>query len=109
MLAAHYAPSAGVRLTNSADAADVATALLASGVRVGLLAPNEITVPDGVARLEAPAIYDGDSVAPILYARLREADTLGLDVFVVVVPDERGLGWAVADRLRRAAHGTTAS
>lgn len=109
MLAAHYAPSAGVRLTNSADAADVATALLASGVRVGLLAPNEITVPDGVARLEAPAIYDGDSVAPILYARLREADTLGLDVLVVVVPDERGLGWAVADRLRRAAHGTTAS
>lgn len=38
-----------------------------------------------------------------LYAALREADQRGADVIVVAVPAEKGLGLAIADRLRRAA------
>ena len=109
MLAAHYAPQAGVRLSRAEQAEALAVELHASGAQVGLLAPHSTKTPPGVSRLESPTTYNGDALAPILYARLREADALGLDVLVVVVPDELGLGWAVADRLRRAAHGSSAN
>jgi L-threonylcarbamoyladenylate synthase len=107
MLAAHYAPQAGVRLTAVINAADLALQLANDGQRVGLLAPTDVPTPTQVVRLEGPAEYSGEKLAPILYARLREADALELDVLVVVMPNEAGLGWAVADRLRRAAHGST--
>ncbi len=108
MLPAHYAPQAGVRLSSGEQAEALAVELHASGAQVGLLAPHTTVTPEGVTRLASPTTYNGDGLAPILYARLREADALGLDVLVVVVPDELGLGWAVADRLRRAAHGSSA-
>ncbi|MGZ6946347.1 MAG: Sua5 family C-terminal domain-containing protein, partial [Acidimicrobiia bacterium] len=38
-----------------------------------------------------------------LYATLRQADVLSLDVVLAVPPPPRGIGRAVADRLRRAA------
>ncbi len=41
--------------------------------------------------------------AHALYSRLREADHLGLQVLVAVMPDEREMGHALCDRLRRAA------
>jgi L-threonylcarbamoyladenylate synthase len=49
----------------------------------------------------APADY-----ARVLYARLREADRLGVDVLVVVPPSDAGIGVAVRDRLKRAAAGS---
>jgi L-threonylcarbamoyladenylate synthase len=39
-----------------------------------------------------------------LYHYLREADAEALDVLVVALPPGEGLGAAVRDRLRRAAH-----
>jgi L-threonylcarbamoyladenylate synthase len=109
MLAAHYAPRAGVRLTPIDGAAELARLLVVDGQRVGLLAPSDVPTPTGVTRLDGPTEYSGESLAPILYARLRDADDLELDVLVVVTPIETGLGWAVADRLRRAAHGSAAA
>jgi L-threonylcarbamoyladenylate synthase len=38
-----------------------------------------------------------------LYASLRRADDEGAEVVVVPLPEELGLGLAVADRLRKAA------
>jgi L-threonylcarbamoyladenylate synthase len=38
-----------------------------------------------------------------LYARLREADRLAVDVLLAVPPPDAGVGAAVRDRLRRAA------
>ena len=38
-----------------------------------------------------------------LYASLRRADESGAEVIVVPLPEETGLGLAVADRLRKAA------
>jgi L-threonylcarbamoyladenylate synthase len=46
---------------------------------------------------------DVDEFARVLYARLREADALRLDVLLVVPPEPYGVGEAVVDRLRRAA------
>ena len=38
-----------------------------------------------------------------LYQRLRDADSAGIEVLLCMLPEERGLGVAIADRLRRAA------
>jgi hypothetical protein len=60
-----------------------------------------------VVRLAAP---DGDSAyARALYRALREADALGLALVVAVPPGGDGpLATAIADRLRRAAAGSSA-
>ena len=70
--------------------------------RTGVLALAEIATPPGVVRLAAPA--DVTEYAQVLYAALREADALELAAVVAVPPDDAGIGEAVADRLRRAAH-----
>jgi L-threonylcarbamoyladenylate synthase len=106
MLDVHYAPLAGVRmvaLEQLNTLTDVFESLLAEGKRVGALLPVSTPLPELVVRLDAPDPYVGESLAPILYARLRNADELGLDVLVVVSPASDGLGWAVTDRLQRSA------
>jgi L-threonylcarbamoyladenylate synthase len=45
----------------------------------------------------------GALVPDRLYASLRDADEIGADVILAELPPERGLGRAVADRLRKAA------
>ena len=54
---------------------------------------------------EGAVTYTGSAAAyaKCLYQRLREADRIGLDVLLAVPPPDRGIGAAVADRLRRAA------
>ena len=47
---------------------------------------------------------DAEEYARTLYASLRDADRRALDVVLAVAPAELGVGAAVADRLRRAAH-----
>jgi L-threonylcarbamoyladenylate synthase len=81
--------------------------LLTADRRVGVLAsrhpddPPEL-LPDQLVILDPPR--DVEEYARVLYARLREADELGLEVLLVVPPAETdGLGAAVADRVRRAA------
>jgi L-threonylcarbamoyladenylate synthase len=67
-----------------------------------VLAPSALEdLPADVVELEPAG--DADEFAHQLYARLRQADRLGLDVLLVVAPPEHGVGSAVADRLRRAA------
>ena len=65
----------------------------------------DVDLMASVVELHGP--IDVAAFARDLYARLREADTLGLDVLVVVAPDgtgdDAGLAAAVTDRLRRAA------
>jgi len=104
-LAAHYAPRARVVVAATVDEA-VALAV-ATGGRTGLLLPGTAAAPPGVALLVAdddPAGY-----ARALYASLRRADRLGLDLVIAVPPVEEGVGVAVADRLRRAAAATDTS
>ena len=72
---------------------------------MGLVAPSEVATPDGWSRLAAPVT--AEEYARLLYAALRRADELGLDVVVAVLPDADAgpLALAVRDRLARAAHG----
>jgi L-threonylcarbamoyladenylate synthase len=88
MLASHYAPRAEVVLASPDEAEPRAAALRAQGRRATSI----------VFRGSA------EEAAHALYAALREVDAGGFEVVVVGVPDERGLGLAIADRLRKAAH-----
>jgi len=78
----------------------LAVAAAASGRR-GVLLPQPAPVPEGVVLLLAEE--DPVGYARVLYARLRQADQLGLELLIAVPPAAQGLGVAVADRLRRAA------
>lgn len=108
-LAVHYAPDARVEIVASgARAARRAAAHVRAGRRVGVLAPaaelaGGAALPPGAVALDAGS--DPGEYARVLYARLREADRMGLDVVVAVPPPAHGVGAAVGDRLRRAAGG----
>ncbi len=85
MLAAHYAPHARVLLADShADATAIAAEYAGSWI---LDHPNDLA---GYARS--------------LYADLRAADERGVNVVVAVLPRAAGLGYAIRDRLTKAAH-----
>jgi L-threonylcarbamoyladenylate synthase len=104
-LASHYAPSANLEIVEAPGIRARAEALLADGQRVGLLAPAGAVgaPPSELVVLDAPR--DVEEYARVLYARLREADAHALDTLLVVVPPVTdGLGAAVRDRVRRAAH-----
>jgi L-threonylcarbamoyladenylate synthase len=105
MLAAHYAPRARVELASEEEVGSLLAARLAEGSQTGLLAGRTLPgVPDEVVVLEPAG--PAEEYARLLYARLRQADRLGLDVLVCVPPPAAGIGVAVLDRLRRAATGS---
>lgn len=85
-LESHYAPRARVVIASPAEARSQADALKAGGKIVMLLGEKDVAASE-------------------LYASLRRADESGADIIVVPLPDETGLGLAVADRLRKAAAG----
>ncbi len=103
-LASHYAPRARVELV-APDALEPVVAAL-RGERVGVVrqgghggAPRW---HDSGDRVDVE-LGDAAAVAHDLYATLRELDARGCTVIVATLPDEHGLGLAVADRLRKAA------
>ncbi len=103
MLASHYAPMATVLIATDPDHAERLMAGCVPTGPTGLLATAETATPTGVSRLAAPA--DAQAFAQVLYAALREADTLRLSHVVVLPPaaGAAGLRAAITDRLRRAA------
>ena len=114
MLLKHYAPHAAVVLLrgNALAARALALAILSllhnAGRRVGLLVPDEeFSLYVG---LHAEVVGMGPStdllaVARYLFARLRELDSLGVDVILAREVAAGGLGTAIRDRLFRAAEG----
>ncbi|MDA8285910.1 MAG: L-threonylcarbamoyladenylate synthase [Actinomycetota bacterium] len=102
MLASHYAPATVLDLCSSDDARARAAELISTGMRVGVLSLARIDVSGAAVAWDAGgemAVF-----ARSLYQRLRQADDEGLDVLVVALPPDAGLGTAIRDRLRRAAH-----
>jgi L-threonylcarbamoyladenylate synthase len=94
-LDSHYAPVATVLLCETPTAGQ------------GFIAHANIPTPEGVIRLAAPG--SDEEFARILYAALREADAQGLAEVVVMQPIGMGIGVAIRDRLKRAAHGSAKS
>jgi L-threonylcarbamoyladenylate synthase len=103
MLAAHYAPTAEVRVVAREALDDEARGATAAGRVVGVLAPRAL---EGLDVIELEPAGDAEHYAHVLYARLRQADRLGVDLLLVVPPPDEGVGRAVNDRLRRAATGS---
>lgn len=108
MLAAHYAPAATVVICGADGVVALAVDLLsddAPDVVVGVLAPHAIDgLPVEVIELEPAG--EGEDYAHALYARLRQADRLGITHLLCVPPMPVGMGAAVLDRLQRAAAST---
>lgn len=96
MLASHYAPTATVKVVNSARGIEI------GGPNSCLLAPADVATPIGVTRIGSPR--DAHEYAQILYAALREADQLLAHVIYVIPPEGSGIAAAVRDRITRAAH-----
>jgi L-threonylcarbamoyladenylate synthase len=84
MLASHYAPRCQVRLVDSGDDA-IALAAGTPGARI-------LDLTGDIAR------YARD-----LYAELRSADRDGVRTLIAVLPSPEGLGYAIRDRLTKAA------
>ena len=101
MLASHYAPATPLALASPDEAAARAARLASLGRRVGVLALERAEVPGVAATWDAGG--DVTVLARSLYRYLREADAEGLDVLVVALPPDEGLGVAIRDRLGRAA------
>jgi L-threonylcarbamoyladenylate synthase len=88
MLTVHYQPRARVVLVkDDNEARSLLSEFTASGRRA-LILQNSDHIP----------LY-----ASTLYAQMREADMLHCDFIVAVLPEGRGLGRAIRDRLTRAA------
>jgi len=83
-LESHYAPKAEVLIVAPGEGKNRAQTLQSQGKRVVLLGEKEV-------------------LAQELYASLRRADESGAEIILVPLPEETGLGLAVADRLRKAA------
>jgi L-threonylcarbamoyladenylate synthase len=118
----HYAPRApltlyvgevagvSVRLAN-----DVRTAV-ASGQRVGVLAPEEdllalaprlaaVGASGRVVTMRCGSRRDRDAAARDLFQTLRALDARGVDVILASAPEGDGINAAIVDRLTRAAEG----
>jgi L-threonylcarbamoyladenylate synthase len=89
-LDSHYAPVAKVLLCETPTSGQ------------GFIAHANIQTPEGVIRLASP--HSDEEFARVLYAALRAADEEGLAEVVVMQPIGMGIGVAIRDRLKRAAH-----
>src|SRR5262249_59517410 len=90
-----------VLLVEGASVVTRALAVAGGGARVAVAVPEGLEAPPPLTALRIPGDIEG--LARELYALLRSLDEGGIDVAVVSVPREEGLGLAVVDRLRRAA------
>lgn len=108
-LESHYAPAAGVEIHSDETAISRAIELAASGKKVGVIAhfrflygiPMESMMSQAI--LPLPIDTKPQGFARDLYATLRLADANSCDVVIVVPPPEKGIGVAIADRLRKSA------
>lgn len=102
----HYAPRAKVVLVEQGDNAGLRTlyeGFSKKGKIVGCIVhriPRLKAIPQERWIALPPQV---DAIARLLFSSLRELDSLGVDVILVEMVPEGGIGTAVMDRLRRAA------
>jgi L-threonylcarbamoyladenylate synthase len=109
-MASHYAPETRVELASAETLSRQAVAALTAGLRVAVLVeslPAELSA-DRLGELARRLVHiplpsDPDEAARRLYVALRRIDSELCDLAFVQLPDEAGLGAALADRMRKAA------
>lgn len=114
MLLKHYSPHSRVLLLEGSAAAALAAAarivaqLHSRGLRAGVLATDE-EAPGyatlGVEFVSLGSGHDLDAAARLLFAHLRQLESLGVDVILARTLPSTGVGLAIGDRLFRAAEG----
>ncbi|MEX2176967.1 MAG: L-threonylcarbamoyladenylate synthase, partial [Pirellulaceae bacterium] len=102
-LESHYAPRARVELVAQCELAAQAERLSRQGRKVAVLARPGQICPETAGLTIIPVPADDEGLARVLYAALRQVDALGCDWVLVALPNEQGIGAAIADRLRKAA------
>lgn len=107
----HYAPKARLILLEvpfDQLSHELAAAAELPGERVGIMLPAELTEPapaPGRAEIYAWGRWSApEELARNLYAGLRALDARGCSVIVCPLPSGEGIGDAIRDRLRKAAH-----
>lgn len=102
----HYSPNARVSLVPLEELSARAVSLSRAGLHVGVLLPPDFAGPDLsiepriVSKSVPRSIED---YASSLYRLLRSFDQQGCNIILASLPDARGLGAALRDRLLRAA------
>lgn len=99
----HYAPRARVVLVAPDDVVVEAERAHDRGERVGVLLPPAVAGAEVKAHAVVAVPASTAAYAHRLYGFLREFDREGCDLVVASLPEEHGLGLAIANRLRRAA------
>jgi L-threonylcarbamoyladenylate synthase len=106
----HYAPSCRLILVEGDPAsvrrkvAELVTVLRAQRKRVGVLALDGADYP-GAEVVDLGPRSDLRRVAKSLFTAIRDLDERGVDVIVAEGVEERGLGLAIMNRLRKASGG----
>ncbi|HEX5234858.1 MAG TPA: L-threonylcarbamoyladenylate synthase [Silvibacterium sp.] len=108
----HYAPQARLILIDGADriqqerfAAEVRT-VTQQGEKLGLMLPDGFPLPateSGALVYRWGSWQNGDELAHRLFAGLRWLDAQGAAVIVCPLPEAKGIGVAIRDRLAKAA------
>ena len=108
----HYAPRARLILFEIATAQaafELADKLSDGGERVGIMLPDDLEAGMPLKPTPSNLVYrwgkwaDGGELARRLFAGLRELDHAGVDVILCPLPEEKGVGSAIRDRLLKAA------
>jgi L-threonylcarbamoyladenylate synthase len=107
----HYAPRARLILVDGAGR-DQSERLMAeaqnaihSGEKLGLMLPDEFEASRGALVYRWGAWTNEEELAQRLFGGLRWLDTAGATVIICPLPDAKGIGVAIRDRLKKAARG----
>ena len=103
----HYAPRAKVLLVEPNEVVSESRRLQAAGHRVGALVPPGVEYSPSASHVVLCVPGSMVAYAQRIYTFLLEFDRQGCEVIVASLPAQDGLGLAIADRLRRAAGGTS--
>jgi L-threonylcarbamoyladenylate synthase len=99
----HYAPRARVVLVEPEKLRTEVELARDAGHQVGVLLPPSLAGTAIDAQAIVPVPDSLDAYARGLFRYLRELDEQGCDLIIASLPDDQGLGLAIANRLRRAA------
>ncbi|GGG91203.1 L-threonylcarbamoyladenylate synthase [Silvibacterium dinghuense] len=104
----HYAPRARLLLVEPAFAQqalfeEAARQHAAGSQKLGLMLPEGWGAPESAIRYAWGCWSDTEELARRLFAGLRWLDAEGAELILCPLPEQQGIGAAIADRLRKAA------